>query len=93
MLLLPSSGITVAAATYILFEIILALANIIFVGKFEELQAPPASIERSIILLLFNLVEVVLIFAVFYKSALGLSPGNALFQASLVSGQLVIPTT
>jgi hypothetical protein len=80
-------------AGYTLLEIILTLLNIVFVGKFPELQAPPASIERSIILLFLNLVQIVLIFGIFYAYFLSLPICRALFEATLVLGTVGYPTS
>jgi hypothetical protein len=88
---LHTTGVlSVVIAGYILFEIFLVNLNIVFVGKFPELQAPPASIERTIILLFMNLVEVVGIFAVFYAYA-GLSRIDAIFNSALVLGTVGYP--
>lgn len=81
----------VLIAAYILFDLFLVLANVIFVGKFPELQAQPASVERSIILLLLNLIDVVLAFAIFYRYTLGLGTSSAVFQAALVLGTIGYP--
>ena len=83
-------GVSIAA--YIVFEVFLTLANIIFVGKFEDLQAPPASIERSIILLFLNVIHTLLAFSVFYRYALGTSAESAIFYASLVLGTVGYPS-
>jgi hypothetical protein len=87
----PDTLWPVFVAAYVLFELGLVLLNIFFVGKFSELQAQPASIERSILLLLLNLVDVVLIFSVFYRHALGLDATTAVFQSTLVLGTVGYP--
>ena len=71
---------------YILFDLFLVLANVIFVGKFPDLQARPASIERTIILLLLNVLVVVFAFAIFYRYTLRLGISSAVFHATLVLG-------
>lgn len=76
---------------YILFEIYLNLFNIIFIGKFPAINAPPASIERSILLLFLNVLQVGLAFAVFYAHAFRLTPVNAFFRAVLVLGTIGYP--
>lgn len=76
---------------YILFEIYLNIFNIIFIGKFPEINAPPVSIERSILLLFMNVVQVTIAFAVFYAHAFGLSPVDAFFYAVLVLGTIGYP--
>jgi len=78
-------------AGYILFEIYLNLFNIIFIGKFPAINAPPASIERSILLLFLNVLQVVVAFAVFYQHAFRLSAVDALFNAVLVLGTIGYP--
>ena len=75
-------------AGYILFEIYLTLLNIIFIGKIREINPPPASIERSILLLFMNVPQVVLAFAVFYHHWLGLSVMNAFFMSVSVLGTI-----
>ena len=79
-------------AAYILFEIYLNLFNIIFIGKFPAINAPPASIERSILLLFMNVLHVVVAFAVFYQHWLKLSSVDAFFNAVLVLGTIGYPT-
>lgn len=78
-------------AGYILFDIYLNLLNIIFIGKIREINAPPASIERSILLFFMNVLQVVLAFAVFYQHWLGLSVMDAFFNAVLVLGTIGYP--
>jgi hypothetical protein len=72
---------------YILFEIYLNLFNIVFIGK----NAPPSSVERSILLLILNVIDVVLAFSVFYRDRLDLSRFDAVFQAVLVLGTVGYP--
>lgn len=78
-------------AGYILFEIYTALLNIIFIGKFKEINDPPSSIERSLILLLMNVFHVVLAFTIFYHYCLDLIVIEALFKAVLVLGTVGYP--
>jgi hypothetical protein len=91
-LLVNPGKLGVSIAVYILFEVFLTLANIIFVGKFKDLQAPPASIERTIILLFLNVIHTVLAFSLFYRYALGVSVPSAIFYASLVLGTVGYPS-
>lgn len=79
-------------AGYILFEIYLNLFNILFIGKIREINAPPSSIERSILLLLINVIQVVLCFAIFYHHWLGQSNMDSFFYAMLVLGTIGFPT-
>src|SRR5947208_2692896 len=64
LVLYPWGIIPIAIGAYILFELFLVNLNIIFVGKFPKIQAPPASIERTVILLFINLIEVTVIFSI-----------------------------
>jgi len=78
-------------ASYILFDIYLNLFNIVFIGKMRAINAPPVSIERSILLLFMNVLEVVLAFAIFYRDWLKLSTMDAIFNAVLVLGTIGYP--
>lgn len=78
-------------AGYILFEIYLNLLNIVFIGKFRDINAPPASVERGILLLSLNVLEVVLVFGVAYRDWLGLSTVDGIFKAVLVLGTIGYP--
>lgn len=77
--------------TYILFEMYLNLLNIIFIGKFPDINAPPASVERSILLLMLNVIEVVLAFGILYHHWLGLSRIEGFFKAVCVLGTIGYP--
>lgn len=79
-------------AAYILFEIYLTLLNMIFIGTIRAIIVPPASIERTILLLFMNVLQVVLAFAIFYQHWLGLSAVDAFFNAVLVLGTIGYPT-
>jgi hypothetical protein len=79
-------------AAYVLFEIYLNLFNIIFIGTFPAINAPPASVERSILLLFLNVLHVAVAFVVFYEHAFKLSRVDAFFNAVLVLGTLGYPT-
>jgi hypothetical protein len=57
----------------------------------EKLFPPPASVKRSLLLFLFNLVEVTLTFAIFYQLCLGLSSTDAIIQSTLVFSTLGYP--
>ncbi len=78
-------------AGYVIFDIYLNLLNIIFIGKIRAIDAPPVSIERSILLLFMNVLEVVLAFTIFYRDWLKLSTMDALFNAILVLGTIGYP--
>ena len=86
----PRGIIPIVIGAYILFEMFLVNLNIIFAGKFPTIQAPPASIERTVILLFINLIEVMVIFAIFYANA-GLSRIDAIFKSTLVLGTAGYP--
>lgn len=76
---------------YVLFEIYLNVLNIVFIGKIRAVNAPPASVERSILLLLLNVLEVLFAFAVLYRDWLQLSTVDAFFKATLVLGTIGYP--
>ena len=76
---------------YVLFDIYLNLLNIVFIGKFSDINQPPLSIERSILLLIVNVVGVVLAFGILYRDWLGLSTLKGFFSAILVFGTLGYP--
>jgi hypothetical protein len=69
-LLLGSSHryIRTALSVYILFEVYLSLFNIIFIGKFRDINYKPQSIERVILLMFLNVLQVVFAFAVLYRA-------------------------
>lgn len=83
--------VSAVVAGYIVFEIYLVLLNIIFIGKFRDINAPPASVERSILLLGLNVVQVVLAFGVAYRDWLGYSTVDGIFKAVLVLGTVGYP--
>lgn len=76
---------------YILFEIYLNLFNIVFIGKLGTDEAPPASIERSILLLFLNGLQVTLGFGIVYRDWLHLSPLEGFFNSVLVMGTIGFP--
>jgi hypothetical protein len=78
-------------AAYVLFEIYLNLFNIVFIGKFSKINAPPVSVERSLLLLLLNAFDVVLAFTLFYRHWMRLSTGCAFYGACLVLGTIGTP--
>ena len=79
--------------TYILFEIYLNLFNIVFIGKIQEINTPPSSVERSLLLLIMNVIDVVLAFSVFYRDWFDLSKLDAFFQAVLVLSTIGYPSS
>ena len=86
-------GIATITSSYILFEVYLNLFNIVFIGKFADINAPPASIERSLLLIILNAIEVVQVFAVLYRSCLHLETQEAFLKATLVLGTIGAPDT
>jgi hypothetical protein len=78
---------------YVLFEIYLSLFNIVFVGKFRDINYPSPSIERVILLMFLNVLHVVCVFAVLYRtwSATTMSWQHALSQAVRVLGTVEAP--
>jgi hypothetical protein len=78
---------------YILFEIYLNLFNIVFIGKIKKINAPPSSVERSILLLMLNVIDVVLAFSILYRDWLDLSKQEAIFQSVLVLGTVGHPSS
>lgn len=78
-------------AGYVLFDIYLNLFNIVFIGKITAINAPPVSIERSILLLFINVLDVIFAFALVYRDWFGLSTPDAIFKAILVFGTIGYP--
>jgi hypothetical protein len=78
---------------YILFEVYLTLFNIVFLGKFEDINRKSPSIERVTLLMFLNVLHVMLSFAVLYRTWLGLSRFDALSQAVRVLGTVGAPDT
>jgi hypothetical protein len=89
---------------YILFEMYLNLCSIFFLPRQKQLGLSPPSLrpsavnepstraERSILLLLLNIVQLILVFAIFYRASVpGLSPSGALCAAVLAFGTLATP--
>lgn len=83
--------VNAAVAAYIVFEIYLVMLNIIFIGKFRDINSPPASVERSILLLGLNVAQVVLAFGIAYRDWLGYSTIDGIFRAVLVLGTIGYP--
>jgi hypothetical protein len=77
-------------AAYILYEIFLNLSSIVFVGKFD-VYPPTLSIERSLLLFGFNAVQVIAIFAIFYRAKFDSTPFVALIDSFLVFGTIGHP--
>jgi hypothetical protein len=87
----PISCWRIIASSYLLFEIVLNLCSIIFVGKLSSVYPPTSSIERSLLLFGFNVVQIILIFSLFYRAAFELGASDAILQAAFVFGTIDHP--
>lgn len=92
-------------ATYILFEIYLNLFSIFFLSRQRRIgppkpsdrllavNEPSTSVERSIILIFVNVLQVTVSFGIFYKKVMpGLTPSGAFANAVLVLGTVGTPS-
>lgn len=77
---------------YLIFQIYLILFNIVFLGKFEKINYPPQSIERVVLLMSLNVLEVTTAFAVLYRDALSLKWSEAISDAIHVLGTVGAPS-
>ena len=91
LLVLPPSAWSVGFAIYFLASIIVYLLNVVLLSKvFGRVLSP----ERSLILLILNVAQVVLIFAIFYRLELREELEgwrDALVDAVLVLGTVAVP--
>jgi uncharacterized protein with PQ loop repeat len=94
----PIGSFRIAVAIYLLYEILLNLCSIIFVGKLQGVGSasptvypPTSSIERSLLLFGFNIIQIILIFAIFYRSIFNFTPKRAIFESALVLGTIGHP--
>jgi hypothetical protein len=71
---------------YILFELYTVHFQIMFLSKF--VAAPPKSAERSLLLFILNVAELLIAFAIFYRGRFGLRVGEAITNATLVFGTI-----
>jgi hypothetical protein len=84
--------VSAAVAFYLLANIIIVLLNVLFLTKLTFIGGV-ASKERTLLLFMFNVVQVVLIFAIFYRLQLPhLSARDALFKTLLVFGTIGYPS-
>jgi len=83
--------ISVAVAIYFLWQIYLALLEIVFVSKLTFMKPEVISVERSLLLFVINAAEIVVAFAIFYRTALCYSPGAAVVNSLLVFGTVGHP--
>jgi hypothetical protein len=80
--------LSIVFAIYFLVSMIINMANVVFLRKvFGE----PASFERILLLFIFNVAQVILTFAIWYRYAFGKEAGEALFSAILVFGTIGYP--
>jgi len=86
-------GLSTVVSGYILFEIYLSLFNIVFIGKFPKINYAPPSIERVILLMFVNVLQVIIAFAILYRSWSSsiLSWPDAFSQAVRVLGTVEAP--
>ena len=91
--LAPSSWLCPASAAtaYLLVCLYLSLINIIFFSAVPSVNEPTTSSTRTLLLLALNVLQVTFTFALFYRTALQLSPRQALFGSFLVLGTLGVP--
>jgi hypothetical protein len=80
--------VSAAVACYLLASIIIYLLNVLFLSK---LMGGVLSAERTLQLFMFNVVQVLLAFAIFYRLTLHIPARRALFEALLVFGTLHYP--
>jgi hypothetical protein len=72
---------------YLLFELYTVHFQIMFLSKLKFV-APPKSVERSLLLFIFNAAELLIAFAIFYRGGFGLRVGEAITNAILVFGTI-----
>jgi hypothetical protein len=78
---------------YVLFEIYLTVFNIVFLRKFPDINYPPPSPERVILLMLLNVVQVLSAYAVMYRawSFTPITWRHAVSEAVQVLGTISVP--
>jgi hypothetical protein len=78
-------------ACYLLASTIIVLLNVLFLSKLSFI-GPVASHERTLLLLIVNVIQVVLAFAILYRGMLPhLSSWGAVFKTLLVFGTIGYP--
>jgi hypothetical protein len=77
-------------ASYLLFELYVVQFTILLLRKVES-TAPPVSVERSLLLFIFNVAEVILAFAIFYRLVLDCPVTEAIVVSILVLGTVGYP--
>ena len=86
-------GVSWFVACYLPASTIVVLFNVLFLTKLSFI-GPVASNERTLLLFLLNIVQVVLAFAILYRLTLpnlNLNPWKALFKSLLVFGTIGYP--
>lgn len=73
---------------YFLASTIVILLNVLFLTK---IFGAPASNERTLLLFIINVIQIILAFAIFYRRQLGLRTGQAFFEVLRVFGTLGYP--
>jgi hypothetical protein len=83
--------VSAIVALYLLASTIVVLFNVLFIGKLSFIWSV-ASNERTLLLFMLNVIQVVLAFAIFYRWSLpNLSTWDALFKALLVFATIAYP--
>lgn len=87
----PRLGAASFAAAYLLFCLYLSLFNIVFFSMLPSVNKPTTSAGRSLLLLLFNVLQVTFSFALFYRYTFQLEAAEGLFGSFLVLGTVGVP--
>lgn len=77
-------------ASYIIYCLFVNLFNIVFVGKLGVLS-PTSSVERSLLIFVINVAEIVVAFSILYRYWFIIDPVQALFYALIVFGTIGHP--
>jgi hypothetical protein len=78
-------------ASYFLYEMLLNLFSIVFVGKLEGIYPKTPSIERSLLLFGINVLQVIVIYAIYYRGSFNFDPLVAVVHSALVFGTIGHP--
>jgi hypothetical protein len=74
---------------YLLVELYVVILNVVFVTA--RVEEPPVSIPRSVLFIVLNAFQVTLTFALFYRTAFRLDPGQAIAKSFQVFGTVGLP--
>lgn len=85
----PVSWVMRAVLSYLLAETYLSLLNVVFIGTLP--QERKISIGRTLLLLIFNAVQIVLTFALFYRTPLYPDKWKAIYTSVQVFGTISFP--